>query len=250
MKEFTDVVLGTATDIAKMVRSLLASRTTWLAVIGFIAVYASSGKIEAFQQLLAYLGIGGVWILKMGVQNVAGIIKGNGLPTPKPEPEATMKVNASDLDTTILHKPLPPVVPEKPFDVKAFHERVLSDVGSKYSEVNPFTVFSEAKDKGSVTTCYGIQQAKDYWDYLVPLAYAARDDVKERTERAKGACKGVAAPELVLMESQLARILQHRDNVYRLSDIPWTSITKSLDVNDTLYKVGVLSEELLRTYWT
>ncbi len=29
MKEFTDVVLGTFADVAKMVRSLLASRTTW-----------------------------------------------------------------------------------------------------------------------------------------------------------------------------------------------------------------------------
>jgi hypothetical protein len=246
MKEFSDVVLGTFTDIAKMVRSLLSSRTTWVMAIGFVAIWMSSGKVEAIQQLLAYLGLGSIWVIKMGAQNVVSLIKGNGLPAPKPEPKP---IPSADIRVEPELKPLPPVVPEKPFDVKAFHERVLSDVGSKYSEVNPFTVFSEAKDRGSVTTCYGIQQAKDYWDYLVPLAYAARDDVKERTERAKGACKGVAAPELVLMESQLARILRDRDNVYSLTTIPWANLQKSLDANDTLYMVGSLSEELLRTYW-
>lgn len=61
-----------------LLTSFLTSRTTYIAALGFIAVYLSSGRIEAFQQLLAYLGIGGVWILKMGVQNVVGIVKNGG----------------------------------------------------------------------------------------------------------------------------------------------------------------------------
>lgn len=227
-----------------LIKSFLTSRTTWVMALGFLAVYVSSGKVEAFQQLLAYLGLGSIWVIKMGAQNIIGQIKGNGVPTPKPEVKVEYMPQPEP-----KAEPLPPVVPEKPFDVKTFHERVLSDAGITYGEVSPFTVFAEACAKGSVTTCYGIQQAKDYWDYLVPLAYAARDYVKGQTEKAKGACKGIDAPEYVLIQSQLARILQNRDNVYRLAEVPWNNLKKSLDVNDTLYLVGALSDDLLRTYW-
>lgn len=241
MKKSIDALDSLGEGFINLVKSFITSRTTWVMAAGFIAVWLSSGKIEAMQQLLAYLGLGGIWVLKMGVQNVAGIIKSNGLPVP--EPEVIVPLPEPE------YKPLSLIAFEKLLDVKAFHEQVLSDVGARYSEVNPSTVFSEAKDKGSVTTCYSIRQAQDYWDYLVPLAYAAKDYIKEETEKAKGICKGVDAPEYVLIQSQLARILQHRDNVYRLAEVPWADLKKSLDVNDTLYHVGVLSNDLMKVYF-
>lgn len=150
--------------------------------------------------------------------------------------------------------PLPaPVVeaPLEPLDVQAFHNQVLADVGPRYTETNPATVFYEARDKGSVTTCQNIQQAEDYWDYLVPLAYAAEAYVKEQTEgqtAAAGGCKGVAAPEYVAMQLELAKTIRNRDYVYALarSGIDWKT---ALDVNATLYKVGVLAAELLQRAW-
>jgi len=146
--------------------------------------------------------------------------------------------------------PPAPVVeaPPEPLDVQAFHSQVLADVGPRLGEVNPYTVFREASDKGSVTNCLNIKQAEDYWDYLVPLAYAAEAYVKEQTEgqtAAAGGCKGVAAPEYVAMQLELAKTIRNHDYVYALarSGIDWKT---ALGPNATLFKVGALAAELLQ----
>jgi hypothetical protein len=139
----------------------------------------------------------------------------------------------------------PGAVEIKPLDIKLFHERVLNDTAAKYSEQNPATVFSEAKDKGSVTTCHNIKQAVDYWDYLVTLAYDAEQFVKEQTGIDKpGPCK-VRSPEYVQMQLELMKTIRCRDTVYTLAqtNIDWR---KAIAPNDTLYHVGVLAEELLK----
>jgi len=136
----------------------------------------------------------------------------------------------------------------QPLDIKLFHERVLNDTAAKYSEQNPATVFFEAKDKGSATTCYNIKQAQDYWDYLVTLAYDAHAYVEEQTSGVKpgegSACK-VRSPEYVAMQLEVSKTIRCRDNVYVLAktNIDWR---KTLGPNDTLYHVGVLAEELLK----
>src|SRR4030042_1038765 len=80
-----------------------------------------------------------------------------------------------------------PVVEQPtPFDPKAFHEDVLANVQATYKETNQATIFYKARDKGSVTDCQHISQAVDYWNYLVDLAVAARDWLKEQTEKKKG----------------------------------------------------------------
>ena len=149
--------------------------------------------------------------------------------------------------------PPAPVVeaPAEPLDIQAFHSQVLVDVGPRLGEVNPYTVFKEAVDKGSVTDCLNIKQAEDYWDYLVPLAYAAEAYVKEQTETkaaAAGGCKGVAAPEYVAMQLELAKTIRNRDNVYALAraNIDWKT---ALGPNATLYLVGVLAADLLQRAW-
>jgi hypothetical protein len=149
--------------------------------------------------------------------------------------------------------PPAPVVeaPPEPLDIQAFHNQVLADVGPKYTETNPATIFQEAKGKGAVTPCAHISQAQDYWDYLVPLAYAAEAYVKEQTEgqtAAAGGCKGVAAPEYVAMQLELAKTLRFRDHVYALArtNIDWKT---ALGTNATLYHVGVWAEHLIKTAW-
>ncbi len=135
--------------------------------------------------------------------------------------------------------------PPEPLDIKLFHERVLSDTAARYSEQNPATVFSEAKDKGSVTTCHDIKQALDCWDYLVTLAYDAEQYVKETAQVDKpGPCK-VRSPEYVYMQLELMKTIRCRDNVYALAQtgINWRA---RLGINDTLWHVGVLAEELLK----
>ena len=130
-------------------------------------------------------------------------------------------------------------------DLKLFHERVLSDTATKYKEVNPATVFYEARDKGSITTAKNIQQVMDYWDYLITLAYPMVEDIKERSEAlVAGPCKGIASPELVLAQQDLSKTLKFRDNVYALAktNIDWRT---RLAPNDTLYHVGIWAEYLL-----
>jgi hypothetical protein len=254
VKEFTDVVLGTFTDVAKMLRSLLASRTTWVMLLGFLAVYASSGKIEAFQQLLAYLGLGATWVIKMGVQNIVGQVKGNGTATNTAQAQAAVAMDsgaqtqpaAAQQEITPIAAAQPQIpTPPEPLDIKLFHERVLNDTLARYSEQNPATVFSMAKDRGSITTCLNIKQAQTYWDYLVTLVYDAEQFVREATQVDKpGPCK-VRSPEHVQMQLEVMKIVRFRDNVYTLAqtDIDWR---KKLGPNDTLYHVGVLAEELLK----
>ena len=152
-----------------------------------------------------------------------------------------------EIQPTTASQPQIPKPPE-PLDIKLFHERVLNDTAAKYSEQNPATVFFEARDKGSVTTCHNIKQAQDYWDYLVTLAYDAEQFVKEQTSGVKpgegSACK-VRSPEYVAMQLDLMKTLRNRDAVYALArtNIDWR---QKLYPNDTLYHVGVLAEELLQ----
>ena len=138
--------------------------------------------------------------------------------------------------------------PPEPLDIKLFHERVLNDTPAKYTEVNPATVFFEARDKGSVTTCQDIKQAQDYWDYLVTLAYDAEQFVKEQTGIDKpGPCK-VRSPEYAQMQLELMKTIRNRDAVYALAraNIDWR---RQISPNDTLYHVGVLAEEILQQNW-
>jgi hypothetical protein len=141
--------------------------------------------------------------------------------------------------------------PPEPLDIKAFHDQVMAEVGPKYKETNPATIFYEAKDKGTVTNCDHISHAQDYWDYLVTLVYAAEAYVKEQTENklaAAGGCKGVVDPVYVKIQQDLQTTVRNRDHVYTLarSSIDWK---KALANNATLYHVGALAESLIRASW-
>jgi len=147
--------------------------------------------------------------------------------------------------------PAVPVVeaPPEPLDIKAFHERVLADVESRYKETNPATIFYEACDKGSKTKCEHISHAQDYYDYLVSLAYAAEAYVKEQTQQetaAAGGCKGLVDPEYAKMLQDLNTTIRNRDYVYALArtNIDWKT---ALDINATLYNVGVWAQHLITT---
>ena len=88
MEEFKVELLDFAIGIVVKLKSLATSATFWLMIIGFVAVYRTAGELEAWQQLLAYLGIGGLFIVKRGAQNVAYTIK-NGASKVKPEKPKT-----------------------------------------------------------------------------------------------------------------------------------------------------------------
>jgi len=159
--------------------------------------------------------------------------------------EAQPAASQQEIQPISASQPQIPKPPE-PLDIKLFHERVLNDTAAKYSEQNPATVFFEARDKGSVTTCYNIKQAQDYWDYLVTLSYDAEQYVREATgvDKPKGGCK-VRSPEHVMAQLEVSKTVRCRDNVYALAqtNIDWRT---KLGGNDTLLHVGALAEELLK----
>jgi hypothetical protein len=178
--------------------------------------------------------------------------------------EKVKATNGTTTTQTIVQPQPPPSQPEiqpivetqpfstnldqSPLDIKLFHERVLNDTAAKYTEQNPATVFSEAKEKGSVTTCQNLGQAKDYWDYLVTLSYDAEQYVREATgvDKPKGGCK-VRSPEHVMAQLEVSKTVRCRDNVYALAqtNIDW-NWKRKISPNDTLYHVGILAEELLQ----
>lgn len=139
--------------------------------------------------------------------------------------------------------PATAVVENVPLDLKLFHERVLSDTLARHTEQNAATVFYTAKDKGATTTCHDVQQAQDYWDYLVTLVYDAEAYIREVTNVDKpGPCK-VRSPEHVLIQNEMSKIIRYRDNVYTLANlnVDWRS---KLGANDTLWHIGVLASEM------
>ncbi len=109
MKEFTNELLGIFTDLAKVIRSLVGSRTTWVMLVGFTAVWLSSGKVEALQQLLAYLGLGSIWVIKMATQNVASIIKNGGVKPSVPQAPEIIEVTRVSEKTVEFPRVISPV---------------------------------------------------------------------------------------------------------------------------------------------
>ena len=134
----------------------------------------------------------------------------------------------------------------EPLDIKAFHEAVLANVGANYTEVNPATIFCQARDRGKVTDCQHISQAQDYWGYLTGLAYEAQAYIKDIVEKEKpvGGCKP-RSPELYAFNRDLSQTLDMADNLDDLaeSSIQWKG--KLAPQHQTLYHLGAQAKELL-----
>lgn len=236
-------------NFTEKMRSIVRPVLTLMFSFAFVAGCVM-GAIDSKYLVYATLGMLAFWFGERYFSKFASMLtsQNQGAAPPAAPPEMV-----SPPSPPPAAPPPAPVVeaPPEPLDIQAFHNQVLADVGPKYTETNPATIFQEAKDKGSVTPCAHISQAQDYWDYLVPLAYAAEAYVKEQTEgqtAAAGGCKGVAAPEYVAMQLELAKTLRFRDHVYALarSGIDWKT---SLGRNATLYLVGVWAADLLQRAW-
>ncbi len=140
-----------------------------------------------------------------------------------------------------------PVVEEvQPFDVKAFHETVLSEVEGTYKEVNPATIYYKARDKGTVTACQSITQAQDYWSYLVDLAVDARDWLKEETEKTAGTCG--RSPEFYVFTRDFNSTIRAANALAELanSKVDWKAMLMPFQWK--LYTLGVLAEQMLEAY--
>jgi len=220
----------------------------------FVGDPETQNELMDFVPTLAMMLSGVVYLIVEGIidaqrektntaqaQAAVGIAKRGLAPPAQPQQEFTPIAASQPISTSNFNQ-------SQALDIKLFHERVLNDTGAKYTELNPATVFSEAKDKGSVTTCHDIKQAQDYWDYLVTLAYGAEQYVRAQTLEVRPgegpACK-VQSPEYVYMQLEMSKTIRNRDNVYTLAgtSIDWR---KKLFPNDTLYHIGVLAEELLK----
>jgi len=139
----------------------------------------------------------------------------------------------------ILQVEEPPVT----FDPKSFHESVLADVEGTHKEMNPCTIFYEARNKGQVTKCQHISQAVDYWYYLVDLVVDARDWLKEETEKKVGECG--RSPEFYVFTRDFNTIMRAANQlgILAASKIDWRS--KLAAYQRTLYGVGILAEQIL-----
>jgi len=136
------------------------------------------------------------------------------------------------------------VVAAAPFDVQSFHDKVLEEVGQKYTEENPCTIFYLAKDKGMVAPCSDIAQAQDYWDYLVVLAKQANDWLEEMT-RKEGPCSK-QSPAFYAINREYNRTVNKRNC---LDGVAAQGINWKLKLDSshhTLYFLGELSGEVLK----
>jgi hypothetical protein len=134
--------------------------------------------------------------------------------------------------------------PAESFDIEAFHKEVILIVKPKYTEVNPATIYYEARDKGTVTRCSHITQAIDYWDYLASLAYDANDYLRQKTETPQGSCQP-RDPSFYVMQRDLKHTLNCKDDLEALakSGIDWKKSLAS--PQQTLYLLGELAAEIM-----
>jgi len=157
----------TVEDIRGLVRPVLT------AVFGVAFIFAVFARlIEPIW--LAYLTVGTFvfWFGDRAFKNLGFMFKGEYPVATPPDTAVSETTTATNAQTTSTQE-TKPIQPISPLDVAAFHEAVLRDVGPKYKEVNPCTVFYEARDKGAVTRVEHISQAIDYWNYLVGLVEEA-----------------------------------------------------------------------------
>lgn len=140
----------------------------------------------------------------------------------------------------------PQKTPPEKFDVAGFHENIMSSVKATYTEVNPATVYYQARDKGMLTGCTHISQAEDYWDYLLSLAFDAEDYLRQAVQQTQKAqvCQP-RDPAYYAMQRDVRNTVQCRENLRELaqSSIDWKA---KLPPNyATLYNLGGLAGELL-----
>lgn len=190
-------------------------------LIAGIIYIVTQGKIDREKEVVT------ASVAQTALSVAGGTANGKQAPPPQPQPQ------------------IQPVVEQStPFDPKAFHEDVLSNVEATYTEKNPSTIFYKARDKGTVTKCSDIAQAVDYWDYLLSLAYDANDYLRQKTETPKGSCQP-RDPSFYVMQRDLRHTLQCKDNLEALarSRIDWKKSLAS--PQQTLYLLGELAAELL-----
>ncbi len=189
MSKTTDAMDAFMEAFIVMVASFLTSRTTYIMAIGFIAVYVSSGRTEALQQLLAYLGLSSVWVIKLASQNVAGIIKNGGshapriAEKPKKAPEIPKPSDSSQVRVdTPFFAPLPPVPPpsgpridwkEFSIQVDAEKQRLIREcTGEKGGKAETFAKWEAIRNVGGRFIVTVIQDLDIYASMMLDGAFS------------------------------------------------------------------------------
>jgi hypothetical protein len=247
-------------DIKGLVRPVLT------AVFGIAFIFGVFARLVD-PIWLAYLTVGTFvfWFGDRAFKNLGFMLKGQ-LPvetTPEAQTNGTTTTSTAQTAAAEETKPLEPVAP---LDVAAFHEAVLKDVGPSYTEVNPCTIFYEARDKGLVTTVEHVSQAVDYWNYLVGLSQEAfsyiwgcslEDAIQHANETGCPNCPTCSSGTDIDSKARHAGMayyavlldvrhtLKKRDDVYQLahSGIDWKA--KLAPQHQTLYYLGELAEEIV-----
>jgi hypothetical protein len=243
-------------------------RPVLTAVFGIAFIFAVFARlIEPIW--LAYLTVGTFvfWFGDRAFKNLGFMLKGQ-YPMETPSDSETTQPTSTTTTQPASVEETKPIQPVSPLDVAAFHEAVLRDVGPKYKEVNPCTIFYEARDKGAVTGVEHISQAIDYWNYLVGLVedafshiwgYSLEESIQHAGENGCPTCPSCSsgvdldskarhagmAYYAVLLD--IRRTLKNRDDLYQLahSGIDWEA--KLATQHRTLYHLGALAEEIMRS---
>jgi len=257
----------TIEDIRGLVRPVLTAVFGVAFIIGVFALL-----IEPIWLAYLTVGIFIFWFGDRAFKNLGFMLKGQYPAATPPDTDATDIQPPAGTQPVVTQtapaeetKPAE-LVPE--LDLAAFHHAVLKDVGPRYTEVNPCTIFYEARDKGAVTKASHISQAIDYWHYLVGLAgeafqyiwgYSLDEAIEHAAEPGCPTCDTcVAGTDIdskarragmsyyaVLLD--LRRTLEKQQDLYQLaqSGIDWKP--KLALQQQTLYSLGALAGEILRT---
>jgi len=240
----------TASDLLAWGFQKLTSRKFWAAAITAYALWQQGHYEAAGAVVAAYIGIEGARDIiqtwgqsKANAQQAAAAALAQAAPQPTQPPPQQPPIQPTE----------PPAVqpaqvePKTPWDVGAFHDKVLAKVEARYTVSNPATVFYTARDAGANEPAADLYQVRDFYLYLHDLQRSAHEYIEEQT-KATGPC-ATESKALWLIRQDGYRLLDTISDLQNLiqANIPWkTSIPPMARY---MTRIGNATNELMQTYF-
>ena len=240
----------TASDLAAWAFQKLTSRKFWAAAITAYALWLQGQYHAAGAVIATYVGIEGVKdiVTAWGETKQKAAAAATEPPT-QPAPQAAQPPPPPQQQPPAQPPAIQPaqVEPRTPWDVGAFHDKVLAKTEAKAPQVTPATVFYTAGELGFEEPAADLYQVRDFYFYLHDLQLSAQQYIEEQTKHT-GPCSTETKP-LWLIRQEGYRLL---DTIGRLSQLIQANINWKPSIPPIgryMTRIGMASAELVQTYF-
>lgn len=228
----------------------LTSRKFWAAAITAYALWLQGHYQAAGAVVAAYVGIEGT----RDIVTAWGEAKAKRLldtMQPATQPAAT----PSEPPPPPQHQPPtqpPPIQPAQlepriPWDVAAYHHKVLAKAEARKLEATPAIIFYTAQDFAWNEPASDLYQVRDFYLYLHDLQRSAEEHIRKQTETT-GPC-ATEAEELCTIRQEGYLLLDTINDIQRLIQANVTLKASMPPPARRMTRIGMASAELVQTYF-